>query len=74
MELALDKMSKDLQVEDLVFFLGHREDVWDPTWKADTKDRKNSPEIAETYQEMILAGIKWALKLEEGVSTPGNIP
>lgn len=54
--------------------LGHREDVWDPTWKADTKERKNSPEIAETYQEMILAGIKWALKLEEGVSTPGNIP
>lgn len=54
--------------------LGHREDVWDPTWKADTKDRKNSPEIAETYQEMILAGIKWALKLENGVSTPGNIP
>ncbi|OYW73103.1 MAG: hypothetical protein B7Z37_22770 [Verrucomicrobia bacterium 12-59-8] len=54
--------------------LGHREDVWDPTWKADTKDRKNSPEIAETYQEMILAGIKWALKLEEGISTPGNIP
>lgn len=54
--------------------LGHREDVWDPTWKADTKDRKNSPEIAQTYQEMILAGIKWALKLEEAVSTPGNIP
>jgi type 1 glutamine amidotransferase len=54
--------------------LGHREDVWDPTWKAGTKDRKNSPEIAETYQEMILAGIKWALKLENGVSTPGNIP
>ncbi|MDZ4405781.1 ThuA domain-containing protein [Prosthecobacter sp.] len=54
--------------------LGHREDVWDPTWKEGTKDRKNSPEIAHTYQEMILAGIKWALKLEEGVSTPGNIP
>ena len=54
--------------------LGHREDVWDPTWKADTKDRKNSPEIAQTYQEMILAGIKWALKLEEAVSIPGNIP
>ncbi|MCB1276946.1 ThuA domain-containing protein [Prosthecobacter sp.] len=54
--------------------LGHREDVWDPTWKEGTKDRKNSPEIAETYQEMILAGIKWALKLEEGISTPGNIP
>lgn len=54
--------------------LGHREDVWDPTWKADTKERKNSPEIAQTYQEMILAGIKWALKLDEAVSTPGNIP
>lgn len=54
--------------------LGHREDVWDPTWKEGTKDRKNSPEIAHTYQEMILAGIKWALKLEESVSTPGNIP
>lgn len=54
--------------------LGHREDVWDPTWKEGTPDRKNSPEIAHTYQEMILAGIKWALKLEESVSTPGNIP
>ncbi len=54
--------------------LGHREDVWDPTWKADTKERKNSPEIARTYQEMILTGIKWALKLEEGPATPGNIP
>lgn len=54
--------------------LGHREDVWDPTWKADTKERKNSPEIAQTYQQMILSGIKWALKLEEAVSTPGNIP
>lgn len=53
--------------------LGHREDVWDPTWKADTKDRKNTPEIAQTYQEMILAGIKWALKLTEGDATPGNI-
>lgn len=53
--------------------LGHREDVWDPTWKADTKDRKNSPEIAKTYQKMVLAGIKWALKLTEGDATPGNI-
>jgi type 1 glutamine amidotransferase len=54
--------------------LGHREDVWDPTWKEGTKDRKNSPEIAHTYQEMILAGIQWALKLTEGPATPGNIP
>lgn len=53
--------------------LGHREDVWDPTWKADTKDRKNAPEIAQTYQEMILAGIKWALKMTEGDATPGNV-
>lgn len=53
--------------------LGHREDVWDPTWKQGTKDRKNSPEIAETYQEMILAGIKWALKLTEADATPGNV-
>lgn len=53
--------------------LGHREDVWDPTWKADTNERKNSPEIAHTYQEMILAGIKWALKLTEGSAEPGNI-
>lgn len=54
--------------------LGHREDVWDPTWKEGTADRKNSPEIARTYQEMILAGIKWALKLEGAASPPGNIP
>lgn len=53
--------------------LGHREDVWDPTWKAGTKDRKNSPEIAQTYQDMILTGIKWALKLTEGDGAPGNI-
>jgi hypothetical protein len=54
--------------------LGHREDVWDPTWKEGTKERKNSPEIAQTYQEMILAGIQWALKLTAGTATPGNIP
>ncbi len=53
--------------------LGHREDVWDPTWKAGTKDRKNSAEIAQTYQDMVLSGIKWALKLTEGDANPGNI-
>jgi type 1 glutamine amidotransferase len=53
--------------------LGHREDVWDPTWKADTKDRKNTPEIANIYQEHILGGIKWALKLIEGDAGLGNI-
>jgi type 1 glutamine amidotransferase len=53
--------------------LGHREDVWDPTWKADSKDRKNTPEIAHIYQDHILGGIKWALKLIEGDASPGNI-
>jgi type 1 glutamine amidotransferase len=53
--------------------LGHREDVWDPTWKEGTPDRKNTPEIARTYQEHILGGIKWALKLAEGDGTPGNL-
>ena len=53
--------------------LGHREDVWDPTWKADTKDRKNTPEIANIYQEHILGGIKWALKLIEGDAGLGNV-
>ncbi len=54
--------------------LGHREDVWDPTWKEGTKDRKNSPEIAHTYQDMILGGILWALKLKEADSPHGNVP
>jgi type 1 glutamine amidotransferase len=46
--------------------LGHREDVWDPTWK----DRKNPKEIAEAYQAHILGGIKWALGLEKGNARP----
>lgn len=53
--------------------LGHREDVWDPEWKAGTKDRKNSPEIAQTYQAHILGGIKWALGLAEGSAELGNL-
>lgn len=53
--------------------LGHREDVWDPTWRIDSKDRKNSPEIAKTYQEHILGGIKWALGLIEGDAELGNL-
>jgi uncharacterized protein len=40
--------------------LGHREDVWDPSWP----DRKNSKEVAKAYQQHILNGIKWALGLE----------
>ena len=46
--------------------LGHREDVWDPKWP----DRKNSPEVAEAYQQHILGGIKWALGLEKMNAKP----
>lgn len=53
--------------------LGHREDVWDPTWREGSKDRKNSPEIAKTYQAHIIGGIKWALKLIEGDAELGNV-
>jgi uncharacterized protein len=41
--------------------LGHREDVWDPSWP----DRKNPKEIAEAYQKHILEGIKWALGITQ---------
>jgi type 1 glutamine amidotransferase len=41
--------------------LGHREDVWDPSWP----DRKNPKEVAEAYQKHILQGINWALGLEK---------
>lgn len=39
--------------------LGHREDLWDtdPT----IKDRKNTPDISQAYQQHILGGIEWAL-------------
>ena len=46
--------------------LGHREDVWDPTWP----DRRNSKEVAEAYQQHILGGIKWALGLENMNAKP----
>ena len=46
--------------------LGHREDVWDPTWP----DRKNPKEVAEAYQKHILGGIKWALGLEQMSAKP----
>lgn len=50
--------------------LGHREDMWDPNWKDDKGQRKNSPEIAEAYQQHLLGGIKWALGLEKGNAKP----
>jgi type 1 glutamine amidotransferase len=46
--------------------LGHREDVWDPSWP----DRKNPKEVAESYQKHILVGIKWALGLEKMNAKP----
>jgi type 1 glutamine amidotransferase len=53
--------------------LGHREDVWDPEWKDGSGKRTNAPEIAKTYQEHILGGIKWALRLVEGDGAHGNV-
>lgn len=40
--------------------LGHRPDVWDPEFKT---DRKNTPAVAEAYQQHILHGILWALDI-----------
>jgi hypothetical protein len=50
--------------------LGHREDVWCSKWKDAEGQRKNSPEVAEAYQQHILGGIKWALGLEKGSAKP----
>jgi type 1 glutamine amidotransferase len=47
--------------------LGHREDVWDPAHAGDAKGgRKNPPEVAKQFQEHLLGGILWALKLVPG--------
>lgn len=46
--------------------LGHREDVWDPSWKDRDGKRENPPEVAEAYQRHLLGGIQWALGLTEG--------
>jgi len=44
--------------------LGHREDVWSAEWKDKNGTRKNPPEVARQYQQHILGGIRWALRLE----------
>jgi type 1 glutamine amidotransferase len=44
--------------------LGHREDIWDSAWTEKDGSRKNAPEVAKQYQQHILGGIRWALKLE----------
>jgi type 1 glutamine amidotransferase len=48
--------------------LGHREDLWsdDPNMPG----RVNDPETSKKYQAHILGGIKWALGLAGGSSTP----
>ncbi len=48
--------------------LGHREDLWsdDPAMPG----RKNSVEVSKQFQAHVLGGIKWALGLAEGQSTP----
>ncbi len=50
--------------------LGHREDVWDPNWTDGSGRRENPPEVAQTYQKVILGGIEWALGLEKGDARP----
>lgn len=50
--------------------LGHREDIWDATWKDGKGERKNSAEIAEAYQQHLLGGIKWALGLDKAEVKP----
>ena len=50
--------------------LGHREDIWDANWKDDKGQRKNSPEIANAYQQHVLGGIKWTLGLEKPLVKP----
>lgn len=49
--------------------LGHREDVWDPNTPESFK-RDNPKSVAEAYQQHLLGGIKWVLKLEKGNGKP----
>jgi type 1 glutamine amidotransferase len=49
--------------------LGHREDVWDPQTPEGMK-RANPTQVSEAYQQHILNGILWALRLAEGEATP----
>jgi type 1 glutamine amidotransferase len=51
--------------------LGHREDVWDPTY-SDKDGRKNPPEVARQFQAHLTGGILWALGLAEGKASHQN--
>lgn len=48
--------------------LGHREDLWDPAWADRDGKRMNSPETARQYQQHVLGGIRWALRLDESTT------
>ena len=51
--------------------LGHREDVVDPVLTVNSEtERRNSPEVAQAYQRMILQGVRWALGIIPGDATP----
>lgn len=54
--------------EGRVFYtsLGHREDIW----SEEESNRRNPTHVSMDYQKHILGGIKWALGLESGESTP----
>jgi len=49
--------------------LGHREDMWDPTY-TEKDGRKNPPEVARQFQQHLVGGILWALDLAPGSGTP----
>jgi type 1 glutamine amidotransferase len=54
--------------------LGHREDIWDPSWNSPSGTRENPPEVAEVYQKHLHGGISWALGLAgtNGTARPGS--
>ncbi len=52
--------------------LGHREDMWDPTYQTGKEGRKNSPEIAKQFQEHLLGGLYWALGIADAAAKSGK--
>lgn len=69
-ELLMQKMSCKRPGRIFYTSFGHREDLWDPNWKDEKGERKNSAETSRQYQQHILGGIKWALGLEKGNVRP----
>ena len=49
--------------------LGHREDLWEPTY-TEKGERKNPSANAALYRQHVLGGILWALGLAPGRATP----